>query len=51
MRIIAPLRPRLSVRGEETHPRSGDPVNTEHSGSKGVNLENNHQFYGVKEVK
>jgi len=26
MRIIASLRPRPSVRGEEPHPKSGDPV-------------------------
>jgi len=26
MRIIASLRPRPSVRGEEPHPTSGDPV-------------------------
>jgi len=31
MRIIASLRPRPSVRGEQPHPTSGDPVaqNTE----------------------
>ena len=40
MRInIAPLHPRPSVRGEEPHPTRGDLVCTEHSGSKGVNLE------------
>jgi len=26
MRIIASLRPRPSVRGEEPHPTNGDPV-------------------------
>ena len=31
--------PRPSVRGEEPQPMGGDPVCTEHSGSKGVNLE------------
>ena len=36
---IASLRPRPSVRGVEPHPTRGDPVNAEHSGSKGVNLE------------
>jgi len=35
----ASLHPRPSVRGEEPHPTRGDPVNAEHSGSKGINLE------------
>ena len=36
---IASLHSRPSVRGEEPHPTRGDPVNAEHSGSKGINLE------------
>jgi len=38
MRIIASLRPRWSVRGEETHPTSGESVCLENGGSKGINL-------------
>jgi len=37
MWIIASLRPRLSVHGEEPHPTSDDYC-AEHSRSKGVNL-------------
>ena len=39
MRNMASLHPRPSVSGEELNPMRGDPVCTEHSGSKGVNLE------------
>jgi len=38
MWIIASLRPRQSVCGEEPHPMSGDR-RAENSGSKGINLE------------
>jgi len=36
---IASLHPRTSGRGEEPHPRKGDLVCAEQSGSKRVNLE------------
>jgi hypothetical protein len=52
MRInIASLHPRESVSGEEPHPTEGDLVCAEHSGSKGVNLENNPQSNGATAVR
>jgi len=46
MRInVASLHARPSGRGEEPHPTRGDFVCAEHSGSKGVNFENNPQSY------
>jgi hypothetical protein len=50
MRIIASLYPRPSVRDEEPHPTRRGPVCAQHSGSKGVNLENNPQGHGVSAV-
>jgi hypothetical protein len=43
------FHPRPPVHGDEPYPTRGDPA-TQNSGSKGVNLENNPQSYGMSAV-
>jgi len=50
MWIIASLHPRPSVRGEEPHPTSGDPVVQNTADLKEQTLKNNPQSYGVSVV-
>jgi len=47
MQIIASLWPISSVRGEEPHPTSGDPVVQNTVYLKQQTLKNNPQSYGV----
>jgi hypothetical protein len=50
MWIIASLRPRPSVRGEQPHPTSSDPVAQNTADLKEKNLKSNPQSYGVSAV-
>ena len=50
MLIIASLRPRPSVHGEELHPMTGDPVVQNTADLKEKTLQNNPQSYGVSAV-
>jgi len=50
MRIIASLCPRPSVRDEEPHPTSGDPVAQNTADLKVKTLKNNPQSYSVSVV-
>ena len=50
MRIIASLPPRPSVRGEQPHPASGDPVAQKTADLMEQTLKNNPQSYGVSAV-
>ena len=50
MRYIVSPHTRQSVCGEEPQLTGGDPVCAQHSRTKGVNLENNPQFYSVSAV-
>jgi len=50
MRITASLRPRPSVRSEEPHPTSDDPVAQNTADLKEYSLKNKPQSYGVSAV-